>query len=460
LKIGFISLGCPKNLVDTEVMMGLLAARGHVVTNNPAEAEAIVVNTCSFIGDARRESVDAILEMAEFKRRGSARRLVVAGWLVERYPGEICQGLPEVDAVVGTNQVEAIVAACEGGVLAGSPAKPYLYHHLTPRLLATPRHYAYIKIAEGCDHPCSFCVIPQFRGRFRSRRPESVVAEAAALLDQGVREINLVGQDTTSYGEDLGLKDGLADLLERLARIPVQGEYWVRFLYAYPNRITTRLLDTLAAHDRLVKYLDMPVQHASATVLKRMKRGSSGDHFLRLIEKIRRRVPGIALRTSMIVGFPGETDADFDELCRFAETARFDNLGVFSYSDEETSASFRLDGKIPRQTAYRRRRRLMSIQRKIARAANRAKIGLETRVLVEGPSSETDLLWEGRTPGQAPEIDGVCLVNDVEGGALRRGQIRRFRVTAAGDYDLIGTILEEDEAPRKDLLPVLGQSRR
>ncbi len=440
--------------------MGLLAARGHVVTNNPAEAEAIVVNTCSFVGDARRESVDAILEMAEFKRSGSARRLVVAGCLVERYPGEIRESLPEVDVVVGTNQVEAIVAACEGDVLPGGPAKPYLYHHMTPRLLATPRHYAYIKIAEGCDHPCSFCVIPQFRGRFRSRRPESVVAEAAALLDQGVREINLVGQDTTSYGEDLGLKDGLADLLGRLARIPSQGEYWVRFLYAYPNRITTKLLDTLAAYDRLVKYLDMPLQHASAAVLKRMKRGSSGDHFLRLIEKIRRRVPGIALRTSMIVGFPGETDADFDELCRFVETARFDNLGVFSYSDEETSGSFRLDGKVPRRTAYRRRRRLMSIQRKIARAANRARIGMETRVLVEGPSSETDLLWEARTPGQAPEIDGVCLVNDVEGGALCPGQIRRFRVTAAGDYDLIGTILEEDEAPRKDLLPVLGQSRR
>jgi ribosomal protein S12 methylthiotransferase len=285
-------------------------------------------------------------------------------------------------------------------------------------------------------------------------------AEAAALIDQGVREINLVGQDTTSYGEDLGLKDGLAVLLERLARVRSPGEVWIRFLYAYPNRITTRLLDTLAAHDRLVKYLDMPLQHASAAVLKRMKRGSSGENFLRLIERIRRHVPGVALRTSMIVGFPGETDADFDELCRFVEAARFDNLGVFSYSDEETSRSFRLDGKVSRQTAYRRKRRLMSIQRRIARRRNREMIGRETRVLVEGPSRETDLLWEARSPGQAPEIDGVCLVNDVEGAPLRAGQIRRFRVTAAGDYDLIGTILEEDEAARPDLFPVVGQAGR
>ncbi len=440
MKVGFVSLGCPKNLVDTEVMMGQLVAQGHEITPRPEEADVIVVNTCSFIDPAKQESVDAILEMAAYKKSGKARRLVVAGCLVERYRGEIGKNLPEVDAVVGTNEIDQIVAACEGTPGAAVTGL-YLYHDLTPRVLATPPHYAYVKIAEGCDHPCTFCVIPQYRGAFRSRRFESVVAEAERLFARGVREINLVGQDTTSYGEDLGLKDGLALLLERLARIETPREKWVRFLYAYPNRVTQKLLDTIAAHPALVKYIDLPLQHASAAVLKAMKRGASGDIFLKLIERIRQTIPGVAVRTSFIVGFPGEKDKDFEELCQFVEAARFDHAGVFSYSDEDTSASFHLGGKVDRRTIYNRKRRLMAIQRKIARARNRALIGKELPVLVEGPSKETELLWEGRLATQAPEIDGVCLINDFEGAPPRAGQIRRLRVTGAYDYDLAGTLL-------------------
>jgi ribosomal protein S12 methylthiotransferase len=446
LKVGFVSLGCPKNLVDSEVMMGQLVAKGHELTPHPDQADVLVVNTCSFIDPAKKESVDAILEMAEYKRIGRAKRLIVAGCLVERYRGDIRKEMPEVDALVGTNQLESIVEACEG-IPAGpsDAAEPYLYHDLTPRVLSTPRHFAYLKIAEGCDHPCSFCVIPQFRGRFRSRRFESVISEATRLFAQGVREINLIGQDTTCYGEDLGLKDGLPLLLERLAGIETAHEKWIRFLYAYPNKVTQKLLDTLAAHPALVKYIDMPLQHASARVLRRMKRGGSGDIFLKLVERIRRTIPGVAIRTSFIAGFPGETKEDFDELCGFVEAARFDNLGVFAYSDEDTSASFALTGKIDGRTIHNRKRRLMALQRKIARARNRELVGREVPVLVEGLSKETDLLWEGRMPTQAPEIDGEVLINDFEGAAPQPGEIRRLRITGAHDYDLVGALLAPTE---------------
>lgn len=445
MKVGFVSLGCPKNLVDSEIMMGQLAAKGHELTQHPDLADCLVVNTCSFIDPAKQESVDTILEMAEYKKVGRAKRLIVAGCLVERYREDIRKQMPEVDAIVGTNELERIVALCEGTPVDSAPLEPYLYHDLTPRVLATPAHFAYIKIAEGCDHPCTFCVIPQYRGKFRSRRFESVVSEATRLLAQGVRELNLIGQDTTCYGEDLGLKHGLADLLERLARLPTPREKWIRFLYAYPNKVTQRLLDTMAAHDSLAKYIDMPLQHSSAAVLKRMKRGGSGEIFLRLIERIRRTVPGVAIRTSFIVGFPGETREDFDQLCQFVEAARFDNLGVFLYSDEDTSASYALDGKVDGRTKQNRRRRLMAIQRRIARARNRALVGRELPVLVEGRSEETDLLWKARLGTQAPEIDGFALVNDVEGEAPRAGEIRPLRVTAAHDYDLVGTLLAATE---------------
>ncbi|MGI8959558.1 MAG: 30S ribosomal protein S12 methylthiotransferase RimO [Bryobacteraceae bacterium] len=445
MKIGFVSLGCPKNLVDTEVMMGQLVSAGHQLTPQPADADVIVVNTCSFIDPAKQESVDTILEMAEYKKTGKAQRLVVAGCLVERYRSDIQRNIPEVDAVLGTNELQQITAVCEGLTPKQLPPQPYLYHDLTERVFTTPRHSAYIKIAEGCDHPCSFCIIPQFRGRFRSRRFESVINEASRMFASGVREINLIGQDTTCYGEDLGLKNGLADLLARLAGIPTELPKWVRFLYAYPNKITQRLLDTIAAHEALVKYIDMPLQHASAPVLKRMKRGANADIFLKLLERIRTTIPGIAIRTSMIVGFPGETDDDFEQLCRFVQAAQFDRLGVFSYSDEETSQSYHLDGKVDKRTIYFRKRKLMAAQRRISGSRNKRLIGTESPVLVEGPSKETGLLWEARLSTQAPEIDGICYINDFGPAEPRPGEIRTFRVTETHDYDLVGELVGPPE---------------
>jgi ribosomal protein S12 methylthiotransferase len=424
-------------------MMGQLTASGHELTPHPSDADVIVVNTCSFIDPAKQESVDTILEMAEYKKTGRAKRLIVAGCLVERYRADIQRDMPEVDAVIGTNELERITALCEGVTAAPlNPFEPYLYHDMTPRVLATPKHFAYVKIAEGCDHPCTFCVIPQYRGNFRSRRFESVISEATRLFSQGVREINLIGQDTTCYGEDFGMKDGLATLLARLAQIETDHEKWVRFLYCYPNKVTQKLLDTIAEHEALVKYIDMPLQHASAPVLKRMKRGAHGEIFLRLIERVRKTIPGVGIRTSMIVGFPGETDEDFETLCQFVEAAKFDRLGVFSYSDEDTSASFALDQKVDARTIYNRKRRLMSLQRKLSSARNRELIGREMQVLVEGPSADSELVWQARLSTQAPEIDGVCYISDPGDRPLRPGDFRTMRITKAHDYDLTGELVD------------------
>ncbi len=456
MKIGFVSLGCPKNLVDTEVMMGQLVAGGHELTPHPSDADVIVVNTCSFIDPAKQESVDTILEMAEYKKTGRAQRLIVAGCLVERYRADIQKDMPEVDAVIGTNELERITALCEGLTpvvnQGDNPLEAYLYHDLTPRVLSTPSHFTYIKIAEGCDHPCTFCVIPQYRGKFRSRRFESVISEATRLFSQGVREINLIGQDTTCYGEDFGMKDGLATLLARLAQIETEYEKWVRFLYCYPNKVTQKLLDTIAEHESLVKYIDMPLQHASAPVLKRMKRGASGDIFLKLIERIRATIPGVAIRTSMIAGFPGETEQDFETLCQFAEAAQFDRLGVFSYSDEDTSKSFGLDQKVDAKTIYNRKRHLMAIQKKISRKRNRALIGREFRVLIEGPSADSDLVWQARLSTQAPEIDGVCYISDPGEQPLKSGDMRTMRVTEAHDYDLTGELVDTPRTASQEKL--------
>ena len=435
--------------------MGLLAERGHQLTPRADEAEVLVVNTCSFIHPAQQESVNTILEMAQHKKTGRARKLIVAGCLVERYRDEIRRDIPEVDALVGTNEVERIVEVCElanpGGLQAAEP-EPYLYHELTPRVRATPRHMAYMKIAEGCDHPCSFCVIPQFRGKFRSRRWESVVAEARNLFSEGVKEITLIGQDTTAFGEDYGIHNGLAFLLEKLAQIENAG--WVRVLYVYPNKVTQKLLDTIAQYPAICKYIDMPLQHASAAVLKRMKRGGSGEIFLRLIERMRRAIPGVALRTSMIVGFPGETDADFEELCRFVQAARFDHLGVFSYSDETNSASYALDGKVDARTIYNRKRRLLALQRRISRSKAPAVVGQVFPILVEGRSAETELLWEGRLAGQAAEIDGKTYINDAEGVTPKAGSFARVRITEARDYDLVGTLLPPEIGTLRDAADV------
>ena len=383
--------------------------------------------------------------------------------MVERYRDQIRDQLPEVDALVGTNELAKIVAICEGFEPDSNPLEPYLYHDLTPRVLSTASHFAYIKIAEGCDHPCSFCVIPQYRGKFRSRRFESVIAEATRLFATGVREINLIGQDTTSYGEDLGIKDGLSNLMARLARIETERRKWIRFLYCYPNRITQKLLDTIAEHAALAKYIDMPLQHASANVLKRMKRGSHGDFFLKLLERIRTTIPGVAIRTSMIVGFPGETEADFEILCDFVKAAQFERLGVFAYSDEDTSASYHLDAKVGARAIYDRKRKLMALQRRVSKARNRKMIGREVDVLIEGPSADTDLLWQARMSTQAPEIDGFCYVNDFAGAPPRRGEIRRMRITEAHDYDLIGALDAESEGPAPissaNAFPILTAAR-
>ena len=452
MKIGFVSLGCPKNLVDTEVMMGQLTSQGHELTPHPSDADVIVVNTCSFIDPAKQESVDTILEMAEYKKTGRAQRLIVAGCLVERYRGDIQKNMPEVDAVIGTNELEKITALCEGVEPAErNPFEPYLYHDATPRVLATPKHHAYIKIAEGCDHPCGFCIIPQLRGKFRSRHFESVIAEAERLAASGVREITLIGQDTTCYGEDFGLKDGLSQLLERLASIETDHAKWVRFLYCYPNKVTQKLLDTIAANEALVKYIDMPLQHASAAVLKRMKRGANGDIFLKLLEKIRKTIPGVAIRTSMIVGFPGETDADFEELCQFIQAAQFDRMGAFSYSDEDTSKSFALDAKVDGRTIQNRKRRLMAIQKKISRTRNKTLVGREVDVLIEGPSADSDLVWQARMSTQAPDIDGLCYISDPGETPLREGEFRRMRITKAHDYDLTGELLDSPKAAGREV---------
>lgn len=432
--------------------MGILARAGHEITPSAEDAEILVVNTCSFIEPARKESVDAILEMAEHKKFGRARKLIVAGCLVERYRKEIREQIPEVDAVIGTGELEKIVEACQGELCAngadvepreGAPA--FLYHDLTPRILATPRHTAYIKINEGCDHPCSFCIIPQLRGRFRSRRFESVVREARNLAAAGVREINLIGQDTTFYGEDLGIRDGLPLLLEELAKIEELS--WIRFLYCYPNRITPKLLETIARHERLVKYLDIPLQHASRSVLARMKRGSHAGAFLKMLERIRRTIPGVSLRTSFIVGFPGETKDDFRVLCDFVREAKFDWMGVFAYSDEETAKSFACDGKVDAETIVRRRDELMAIQQKISRQKLRAKIGKTFTAMLEGHSSDTELVWQARLEGMAPDIDGkvyiteICGVNDASELPVA-GTMARVEITEARDYDLIGRAVE------------------
>src|SRR6202790_4642447 len=419
-KVGFVSLGCPKNLVDSEVMMGMLTQGGAELIQRAEDADVIVVNTCSFIASAQQESVNTILEMARYKTHGRAQKLIVAGCLVERFSGDSRKNIPEVDAVVGTGELEAILSAAgltapsrapsslvniltsrsEGdarasqgrfsrerwdGAIADLPN--YLYDEETPRILATPKSTAYIKIAEGCDHPCTFCIIPQLRGKFRSRRFESVMAEAERLALSGVREITLIGQDTTCYGEDFGLKDGLALLLERLAEI--EDLRWIRFLYAYPNKITGRLLETIASHEKICSYIDVPLQHASPSVLKRMKRGAGADIFLRSIEKMRRTIPGVTLRTSFIVGFPGETEKEFEELCQFVRDSEFDWMGTFGYSDQEGAGAFSEEKKLPEREIERRRKQLMGIQRKISKRKKKALMGKEFDLVLEGESEES-----------------------------------------------------------------------
>jgi ribosomal protein S12 methylthiotransferase len=441
-KVGFVSLGCAKNLLDTEIMLGHLGGAGYELTDRPEEAEVLVVNTCGFIDKAKQESIDTILEMAKQKETGNCRRLVVSGCLAQRYAQEIGKEIPEVDVVMGLDQLQTVVDACEQHdrrveELKADGSAAYLYDHLAPRVVTTPSHYAYIKISEGCDYPCTFCIIPKIRGAYRSRTPDSVLAEAESLAKRGVKELVLIAQDTTRYGDELGMKRGLAELLRQLAR--VEGIEWVRFLYAYPTTIDDAVLEAMAEEPALCRYVDMPLQHASDRILKAMKRPGTGASNRALIQRIREAVPEVAVRSSFIVGFPGEAEADFQALQEFVEEVALDHLGVFTYSNEEETAAFAPEEAISREEKEARRDRLMERQAAISLANNRRKVGEILNVLVEGLSEETDLLLQGRSEHQAPGIDGVVLINE---GEASPGSFVRVEVTEAHPYDLVGRVVD------------------
>jgi ribosomal protein S12 methylthiotransferase len=436
MKIGFVSLGCPKNLVDSEVMLGLAERAGYTLTADAADADVLVVNTCSFIDSARQESVNAILEMASHKTGGRCRRLVVTGCMAERYRDELGKEIPEIDAILGTNEVPQIVGAVEGAPRSTAlPKRNYLYTDRTPRHLTTPSHYAYVKIAEGCNYRCAFCIIPRLRGHYRSRPADSIVREARALAARGVRELILVSQDTTYFGNDRGERDALGRLLRDLNT--VDGLERIRLLYLYPTTITAATLNAIAECDKVCKYVDLPLQHASDTVLRRMRRPGAREGYVRLIRRIRSAIPGVTLRTTFIVGFPGETDREFDELRRFVEAMAFDHVGVFIYSHEEGTPAGRLKDDVPRRVKLQRQRALMTLQKRMVSAANKRRVGERVRVLVDGPSPEHPLVLRGRTAGQAPEIDSVVYLSEADPEVCRPGVLVAAEVVEARGYDLV-----------------------
>jgi ribosomal protein S12 methylthiotransferase len=459
MKIGVVSLGCPKNLVDSEVMLGLARQAGHTVAPVASDADVLVVNTCAFIESARQESVNTILEMAGHKTAGRCRRLVVTGCMAERYGDELRREIPEIDALLGTGGVPGIVAALEGGVRpaavpatfhvkalpgkapgrGGAPVAPdrptYLYDDLTPRALTTPAHYAYVKVGEGCNYKCAFCIIPRLRGPYRSRTAESIVREARGLAARGVRELLLVSQDTTYFGHDRGERGALSRLLRELNL--VDGLEWIRLLYLYPTTITTDTLTAIAECDKVCKYVDLPLQHASDGVLKRMRRPGTSASYIRLIDKVRTTIPGVTLRTTFIVGFPGETDREFETLRRFVADMRFDHVGVFTYSHEDGTPAGRLRDDVPARVKRRRQRTLMTLQKRLVAAANRRRLGERVRVLIDGPSPEHPLVLRGRLSSQAPEIDPLVYLTDADPDACRPGAMVDAEVTAARGYDLV-----------------------
>lgn len=441
-RVGVVSLGCSKNLVDTEVMLGHLDADETTFVTEPGEADVLLVNTCAFIGEAREESVRAILDAAELKRTGKLRRLVVAGCMVQRYRDELRESLPEVDAFLGLDELHEVTTAVRSDVPLFTakvvpPAATYLYGAETPRRLSTPPWSAYVKIAEGCDHTCAFCAIPAFRGTFRSRTPDSVAAEAERLARGGVREINLIAQDSSHYGRDRGDREGLPGLLRRLDAVP--DLRWIRVHYLYPNTVTPELIDTMASLPRVVDYVDLPLQHAHAAVLARMRRGGSAESHLRLLARFRAAMPQGALRTTLIVGFPGESEAEFEALLRFVQEARFDHLGVFAYSHEEGTGAHALADDVPDALKQERRARLLTAQQEIVAERLAARVGERVEVLVEGAHPETEHLLVGRLPIQAPDVDGAVLLND--GPPLPPGTFARVELTEVAGYDLVGRIL-------------------
>ncbi len=438
-KIGFVSLGCEKNLVDSEVMMGLLDRQGYEITSDQSQADVIVINTCGFIDKAKEESIDTILEMAELKASGRCSRLVVTGCLVERYRTEIQKEIPEVDAVLGTNEIESIIKICEDQGPPKIENRYYLYDEHSPRLLSTPKFTAYIKVAEGCDRPCSFCIIPKLRGPFRSRPVSSILNEARFLAENGVKEVVLISQETTLYGSDLGIRQGLSILLRELCKI--EGLKWIRFLYCFPSQLEDSVLVAMREEEKICRYIDMPLQHASGRILRSMKRGGNADSLKRLLLHIRDTVPGVILRIFVIVGYPGETEEEFGELCKFVEEVEFERLGTFTYSDEENTASYELGGKLDEPLIQRRKTRLMTLQARVSKRKNRQLVGQVLPLLVEGQSAETDLLWQGRLESQAPRIDGVVYINDVHGEPPQPGDFRSVEIGRALDYDLVGKLI-------------------
>lgn len=440
--IHFVSLGCPKNRVDSEVMLGVAGQGGYTHVQDASNADVIVINTCGFIGEAKKESIDTIFEMARFKEEGSCKKLVVAGCLSQRHPDELASEMPEVDHFLGSSDMLKLASVLRGDaerMLVGNPAD-WVVEAANPRLLSTPRGSAYVKIAEGCNRTCSFCVIPDLRGKQRSRPVEDVVREVARLTEGGVREVNLISQDTIAYGRDLESAAGanLAELVRRVADVP--GLHWVRLFYLYPEVLKDDLIELLAQHPKVVPYVDMPLQHASDAMLKRMRRGHGGARLRKLVEELRTKIPELTFRTAFIVGHPGETDAEFEELCDFVSWAEFERVGVFKYSDEESSKSFELEGKVPPLVAANRYRRLMALQRKIAHKKNEAMIGKRLSVLVDGPSDEHEFVMMARHQGQAPDIDGQVYLS---GGEAQAGEIREVLITQASDYDLVGELLDE-----------------
>ncbi len=441
-RVGLVSLGCAKNLLDSEVMAGVLTKRGFEMTADPAGADALVVNTCGFIGPAKEEGINTILDLARLKNEGRCRRLVVAGCLAQRYAGELAREIPEIDAVIGLDEVERIADVLTASGRRTPPLRAdqsvtWLYDHTTPRIRSTASHTAYIKVAEGCDYPCSFCVIPQIRGHFRSRDPDSVLAEAASLAAAGARELVLVAQDTTAYGKDLGIRHGLARLLRELAR--VEGVAWVRFLYAYPTTLDDEVLSAMAEVPEVCRYVDIPLQHASRRVLRDMRRPGNRQSNERLLARIRAAVPGVAIRSTFIVGFPGETEDEFRELFDFVAAARFDAMGAFVYSNEESATSY-VDEEVVSETEKEdRRARLMELQRGIALTRHREMVGSVLPVLVDGAAEESELLTAGRTEGQAPDVDARVLIVD---GAAPVGRFVDVEITEAHPDDLVGHALE------------------
>jgi ribosomal protein S12 methylthiotransferase len=443
-KVGFVSLGCPKNLVDSEVMLGTLAGKGYSITAHKEDADVIVVNTCGFIDSAKKESIDTILEMAQLKTDGNCKKLVVAGCLAERYRSEIRKEIPEIDFIFGPDELGRVLEAVrlddESNVPDVSIDALYTSTEVPtiPRILTTPSYMAYLKISEGCDHVCTFCAIPGFRGKFRSRTIEDLVGESRRLAEQGVREIIIVSQDTMAYGKDLGIANGIAKLLRELVK--VDGLRWVRFLYCYPNMVSDELVRLVADEERLCKYFDIPYQHASRAVLERMLRGGNRDIYERQVESIRRWIPDVGVRTSFITGFPGETEEDFGEVMQFIRNVQFDNVGVFLYSDEEGTAAFDLDRKVARRTAEKRRNQLMKEQSRISSSKLRQMIGKNIRVLLEGPSAESNLLLQARMETQAPDIDGHVLINDTGDKVPLAGEFYQVEITESLEYDLIGRL--------------------